>query len=301
MEKAIYFRKEQRYLSSELYFLFCGVSQTLPFHSFGPAIRENYILHIVLEGKGVYFVKEQQYHLKKGDIFLIRPGETTFYRSDAEDPWVYAWLSFGGKVADEIITHSEFKADGCTMVSTDTKPYIDIILACFDYKEGLIENEVKLNELTYRFLGVLLNDLGQLDLGSQRRFSRLTVEAVDFIRQHYFEEITITEIANHLAVNRSHLSRVFKNYLDMSIQEFLIGVRINRAASLLSATEETVEAIAFKVGFNSLVVFSRMFKKSTGETPTQYRNRLKKEEITQVSAQDIKQLLESQSTVSRAT
>ena len=46
-------------------------------------------------------------------------------------------------------------------------------------------------------------------------------------------------------------------------------------AFLLSLTDESVESIAYQVGFNSLVVFSRMFKKSTGETATNYRKRMK--------------------------
>ena len=69
MEQAIFLKKEQRQLKTDLHFDYCGISKTLPFHAFGPAIRQNYTLHIVMEGKGTYQVKNQQYHLKKGDLF----------------------------------------------------------------------------------------------------------------------------------------------------------------------------------------------------------------------------------------
>src|SRR5699024_7521920 len=109
----------------ELNFDFCGFSKTLPFHSFGPAIRQDFILHVIMEGKGTYHVREQRYELKKGDLFLIRPGESTFYLADGEDPWVYCWLSFGGAAAEEIIRRSPFKDDQYTMVSAGISAYVD--------------------------------------------------------------------------------------------------------------------------------------------------------------------------------
>ena len=168
MEQAIFLKKEQRQLKTDLHFDYCGISKTLPFHAFGPAIRQNYTLHIVMEGKGTYQVKNQQYHLKKGDLFLIRPGDSTFYLADGEDPWMYGWLSFGGAAADEIIHHSQFKKDQYTMVSSDTQKYINTILACLPFVEETLTNELHLNELTYRFLAILLEDGGKSHLGNKK-------------------------------------------------------------------------------------------------------------------------------------
>ncbi|WP_165005465.1 AraC family transcriptional regulator [Enterococcus sp. ZJ1668] len=301
MEQAIFLKKEHQQLDKKLYFDFCGFSKTLPFHSFGPAIRQDYILHIVMEGKGTYHVKNKQYHLKKGDLFLIRPGDSTFYLADAEEPWIYCWLSFGGPEADEIIRHSLFKDDKYTMVSSNIQKYIDIILECMNYSTESLANELHLNSLTYRFLAVLLEDGGKISLGEQKVSSPLAVETVKYIGEHYAEQLTVEEIAKHLAVNRSHLSRVFHNHMGTSIKEYMIGVRINRAAFLLSLTNESVENIAFQVGFNSLVVFSRMFKKSTGETATSYRKRMKNEDLKNITLESLKKQLEKQAVVSWST
>ncbi len=122
-----------------------------------------------------------------------------------------------------------------------------------------------------------------------------------YIEEHYPENLTVEEIARQLSVNRSHLSRVFKNQLGTSIKEYLIGVRINRAAFLLSLTDDSVESIAYQVGFNSLVVFSRMFKKTTGETATNYRKRMKNEASKNLSLGALKKELEEQEIVSWST
>ncbi|MGM9903384.1 AraC-like ligand binding domain-containing protein [Enterococcus sp. 10A9_DIV0425] len=301
MEKAIFLKNEHQPVSQELYFDFCGFSKTLPFHSFGPAIRQDYILHIVMEGKGIYRVKNQQYHLKKGDLFLIRPGDSTFYLADGEDPWVYCWISFGGVVADKIIQHSLFKEDQYTMVSSEISKYVSIILACMNYSPKNLADELQLNALTYQLLALLLEDGGYIRLGEQKNYSALAVATVQYIEEHYAQQLTVEEIAQHLAVNRSHLSRVFKNHLGISIKEYMIGVRINRAAFLLSLTEDSVENIAYQVGFNSLVVFSRMFKKFTGETATSYRKRMNNEVVGEVSTEELKKQLEKQAIVSWAT
>ena len=301
MEQAIFIKKEQHHFSSELYFDFCGFSKTLPFHTFGPAVRNSYIIHVVLDGKGTYHIKNEKYSLQKGNIFLIPPGESTFYRSDAEEPWLYAWLSFGGKVAEEIIHYSIFKEDNYSITSTNIQQYSDIILECMNYSRDTLEDELKLNELIYRFLRLLLTDGGEFSPSVKQKFSRLAIEAMTYIGEHYVEEITVKDVADHLAVNRSHLSRVFHNHFGMSMKEWLLRVRINHAAYLLSMTNDSVENISYQVGFRSLVVFSRIFKKMTGETPTHYRKRMSKENFQAISLSSLKLLLDEQEIISRAT
>lgn len=301
MEQAIFIKKEQHHFSSELYFDFCGFSKTLPFHTFGPAVRNSYIIHVVLDGKGTYYIKNEKYSLQKGNIFLIPPGESTFYRSDAEEPWLYAWLSFGGKVAEEIIHYSIFKEDNYSITSTNIQQYSDIILECMNYSRDTLEDELKLNELIYRFLRLLLTDGGEFSPSVKQKFSRLAIEAMTYIGEHYVEEITVKDVADHLAVNRSHLSRVFHNHFGMSMKEWLLRVRINHAAYLLSMTNDSVENISYQVGFRSLVVFSRIFKKMTGETPTHYRKRMSKENFQAISLSSLKLLLDEQEIISRAT
>ncbi|PFJ18184.1 AraC family transcriptional regulator [Bacillus cereus] len=301
MEQAIFIKKEHHHFSSELHFDFCGFSKTLPFHAFGPAVRNSHIIHVVLDGKGKYYVKDKKYSLKKGDLFLIPPGTSTFYRSDGEEPWLYAWLSFGGKVAEEIIHFSNFKDDNYAVTSANIQQYSDIILECMKCSYSTLEDELKLNELTHRFLRLLLTDGVELSTGVKQKFSRLAIEAMTYIGEHYIEEITVSDVANHLAVNRSHLSRVFHKHIGVGMRDWIIRMRINQAAYLLSMTNESVENISYQVGFRSLVTFSRMFKKVTRETPTHYRKRMSKENFQAISLSSLKLLLDEQEVISRAT
>lgn len=301
MEKTLFNKKENKYFSTELYFEFCGISKTLPLHSFGPATRKNFIVHVVLEGEGVYYVKNKRYHLKKGDLFCIRPNESTFYQSDALNPWVYAWLSFGGKVAEEIIQLSKFQEDVYSFSSTQTAEYTKIILSCLKLNHDTFEEELQLNELTYRLVNLLLSDGGHAVYHTEKSFSPLSLKAMEYIETHFQENFTIQELADILAVNRSYLSRVFSKDLGLSIKKYLTGVRVNRSATLLAMSEESIENIGYKVGFSGNVSFSRTFHQIVGETPSDYRKRMKIKGTKEDSFQSVIDALDKQSAVSRAT
>lgn len=78
----------------DTYPVFYGWEACEPGHTFGPAVRDNYLVHYVFKGRGKYYRDAQCYGVEKGDIFVIRPGEVTTYAADDTDPWEYCWLCF---------------------------------------------------------------------------------------------------------------------------------------------------------------------------------------------------------------
>ena len=77
---------------------FCGQEDCGPNHSFGPAMRPHYLLHVIFHGKGIYQCSGHTYHLKAGDAFLIRPMDSIYYRADTSDPWSYDDLASTGNL-----------------------------------------------------------------------------------------------------------------------------------------------------------------------------------------------------------
>lgn len=62
----------------DLLLQFCGYSTTEPLHSFGPVVRPHYIIHFILNRKGIFQIHEKTYHLETGQGFLIEPDELTY-------------------------------------------------------------------------------------------------------------------------------------------------------------------------------------------------------------------------------
>ena len=78
---------------------FCGHSECLPLHYYGPGTRPYYLMHFVLSGKGRLVVNKTEYLIEEKQIFLIEPDQMVFYQADKENPWTYSWVGFNGKLA----------------------------------------------------------------------------------------------------------------------------------------------------------------------------------------------------------
>ena len=95
--------------------------------------------------------------------------------------------------------------------------------------------------------------------------------AAEYLDMNYVHDISVDEVADALGVSRSFLSRCFKEVHGMTILEYLLGVRMKKALSLLDETDMSVNEIAARVGFNNANYFFRKFKEEFGCTPSQYR------------------------------
>ena len=71
---------------SDLSLIHCGIKQNEPDELCGPSARNMYLLHYVIDGKGMYFIKDKVYHLTKGDVFAIYPIDVVSYKSDSNEP-----------------------------------------------------------------------------------------------------------------------------------------------------------------------------------------------------------------------
>ena len=94
--------------SSELCLCYCGWEQCEPGHRYGPNRRRNYVLHFVSKGSGKLEVNGNQYHIKKGEAFLLPPATEAWYEADKEDPWFYSWVGFTGSKAKACVDNAGF-------------------------------------------------------------------------------------------------------------------------------------------------------------------------------------------------
>ena len=104
--------------------------------------------------------------------------------------------------------------------------------------------------------------------------------AIDYIKEHYHEEIGLDEISDSIAVSKSECCRCFKRTLGLSPVEFLINYRIYIAAKFLTDSQGisvNVGELAMNVGFNNASYFNRKFKEIMGCTPSQFKREAKSE------------------------
>ncbi|MGN1100683.1 MAG: helix-turn-helix domain-containing protein [Huintestinicola sp.] len=255
---------------------YSGHQQCSAAQRWGKGIREQYILHYVVSGKGFYNTPDGSFALYPGDIFLIRPFTEIEYFPDQDDPWEYRWVNFTGADAEIILSRTDF-TPGCPVMSgcgEDILPFMEMIT---DNPGQELYNTLELTGTLYRLLSVLVKRSGNKNPTSKRSEERHKClrAALDYIAANYPLPISVDDIAAAAAVSRSTLFRLFRTELGAAPSDYLIEYRIEQAKKLLSETDISVTAAARSAGYENNLYFSRAFRKATGMSPTEYRNRKK--------------------------
>lgn len=104
--------------------------------------------------------------------------------------------------------------------------------------------------------------------------SFIVKNAMTYIREHYKEKLTLSEVAEKTYVSQWHLSKLLNGHMEQSFSEILNTVRIEEAKILLENPALRIGDIADEVGFLDMAHFSRVFKKICGISANEYRNQI---------------------------
>ncbi len=155
----------------------------------------------------------------------------------------------GGMDVDDAFSHSDSYIQQCERLSTP----------------GDILN------LQYRMVLDYTERVERLHLG--KRPSKLTIDVANYIQRHMSEPITTERMAEELFLNRSYLSRKFKEETGETLTAFIQKEKTEEAKRLLRYSDKPLTAIGSYLGFSSASHFSRVFKANVGSTPSEYREK----------------------------
>ena len=240
-------RDEHRLQFCPLYY---GHENCKPGHFDGPDIRANYLIHYVVSGCGVFRTNGKEYTVNPGEIFIISPGKEVFYQADIKNPWTYIWIGFSS--SEPLHLDDVIPCPGASEI-------FNSILQCERFKNGRTA-----------YLKARLWDLLAVLIDGKSYATKYIDEALKIIHSNYMSELTVTEIANELNLNRTYFSVLFKEKVGMTPKEYLTNYRMDTAASLLNMRHKSISTIARSVGYHDLFTFSRMFKKRFGVSPSKY-------------------------------
>ena len=260
---------------NDLYVYCCGCSQTLPHHSFGPAIKPHFMIHYIINGKGTFSFDGKSYPLREGNGFLIIPEELAYYEADGDEPWTYVWVGFGGKRAAEIVSQLGLSMEHPIFRSDKADTLYDIVKDMMDHNTFSTEDVLRRNGL----LSLFLSEIASTTIITEHKASstkgnNYVQKAQAFIRQNYCNPIKITDVASYVCVNRSYLYTLFVNELGLSPQQYLTSYRIAKAVELLQLTDLPIESIAISCGYSDPLVFSKAFRMEKKISPSGYRKSL---------------------------
>lgn len=252
---------------------YCGFEHCQPGYKFGPRTRTSYLIHVVMRGKGRFFVGDKMYELSAGQMFLIYPGIITTYQADVEDPWSYSWIGFTGYRIETILSQMGFSEEHLVLSVKDAEPLHDCVLNIMDLHKITYANEMyRTAELLRFFAYIMENGSGNKDDVPEYSKVMYAQIAMQYLDNNYMNRIKISELADYIGIDRSHLTKSFREEYHVSPQEYLIQLRMEKAEHLLEESTAPISAIAASVGYPDALAFSRIFKQRNGVSPTEYRS-----------------------------
>lgn len=232
--------------------LLLGSEHCAPDKSFGPDVRNYTLIHYVVKGRGRLYKEGKCYPIGPGQAFLIKPGEITTYTAEPSDPWFYQWVGFDGKLSKNFM---------------ELPPILDLssnwIGMMLEIPVESVMREYEIAALLFRMYSDLFAD--------KKHGSHYVRRVCDCIQAQYMYDLRVEDIAAKMNLDRRYLTRLFKASIGMTVQEYLISVRMEEAKRRLSLGFSVAETAAL-CGYADVCNFSKMFKKRFGTSPGHWKD-----------------------------
>ncbi len=245
-------------------------------------------LSLILKGKGIYKTNNGSTSISEGDIFLYRPNEMHCV-TDIE--------SCGMKILNLHVSPNYIFSHFPNALNST---YIKILNINFPLKSNKlndlldpseikqikefffqIKQEFETRQSDYLTLSInhicnifilLSRKLGNLQFSnSDKNNYKKIITAINYINDNFDSPIDLESIATQIGYNRCYFSHIFKEYMGMSVWDYVCIKRIEKALMLLKTTDSNIINIAFECGFNNTANFNKIFKKYTNVTPHVFR------------------------------
>lgn len=242
-----------------------------------PSLHHRFVLICNLKTDGSVIIDSKVFRLKVGTAILIYPHQFHLYADIASANISWMFITF--EVENQgMLSNKEnlvFTLSDYAMITLSL--LINTYISKSKNKSISFNNErilvaTIISELQFALLstGKEKNDNSlEIFSGTQQLMQRI----VEFIYQNLNLQIQIEDVAKHVHISASHLRRLFKKSLRLSLGAYIRQARIHRASFLIRSTQMTFSQIASKCGFSSLYSFSRTFMQEVKMSPTSYRKR----------------------------
>lgn len=215
-----------------------------------------YDLTLLFRGSMTYEINGEQLVMNAGDVICLPPGTR---RARDEGTERTDFISFNFTVKDAPTLPESAKK----LIGGD----IRLLVAALDEFSQRLYVDAK--EKSTHVLACILLILE--DKIKEKSYSTLTLKIIEYIHANISSKITLGDIGEAMFFSPVYCDSVFRNEVGKPIIDYLIDVRITEAKNLLVGGILSLTDVSESVGFSDYNYFSRVFKKRTGYTPSEYK------------------------------
>lgn len=235
---------------------------------FIPYTHPNYDTFLyILEGTSIFAFDDASFTLNPGDIFFI-PKNSSYSRKLINGKAAFIYLDFFFDIPENVVL--------LPMLISDFKDLDDLFFKLYRRwsARGLGYYSASLS-IIYNIYSKIISHSDHPYLSKKKRVLLEDVQKV-FLQKCTDPAFSIKDFIKKSGLSETHFRRIFKTAYDMSPNQYLIFLRINRAKELLETGNQSIDEISEQTGFSSASYFSRIFKERTGFSPHEFRVRFKR-------------------------
>jgi len=252
-----------------------GYLHSLKAHRSSRKGLDSYLFLYVWTGSGKLMVDDVSYTLNEGDCALIDCSHGYYHESNEHTPWELLWVHFNGNNARSYYEAIK-EAESLILSPSDPYRFRELMFDLIDLqnkKPPCYEAHTSLKMTT--LLTYMLDEKIDLDLlnaeGEEESMSVKLRDIRKYLDEHYREQISLDMLSKLYGVSKFYLCREFKDRYTYSILNYITTMRLNYAKELLRFTSHSIQEIATLCGIMDANYFNKVFKKTEGITPTDYR------------------------------
>ena len=243
--------------------------------TYHPEGRNDYQLLYIAAGKGHFYFKGSKMAtvVEKGNMVLFRPGEEQVYYYYVEDKTEVYWVHFTGwKVEQYLDSYDLPKKENVffTGVSPDYPWIYNQMIRELQLRRANYED---VNKLFIHHIFLTINRY--IKEGKQTKHETISdiERAVHYFNENYSKPITIEQYAQEHLMSVNWFIHSFKEVMHVPPMQYIVSLRIAAAKGYLESSNKNITEISNIVGYENSLYFSRLFKKYTGMTPSEYKKK----------------------------
>lgn len=256
-----------------LYVQEVGTLQSLEPHISKRQNLSSYLFFVVLDGNGIVSYEGKIYPISAGDCIWLDCTRPYSHESSADAPWSLMWVHFNGKAAADYYEMFEQQGNSFLFRPRNLVLFTDTLSQLYQTQLDkssfmeLLSNKYITDLITLCFTESRTEHSGEYSIPEKLN------QIHTYLEEHYSERITLEKLSGQFFISKFHLSREYRKTFGATLLGDLTAKRISHAKSMLRFSSDSVESIAQNCGFQDAGYFIKVFRKSEGMTPLEYRRK----------------------------